>query len=367
MKYDLREIGEEFQVPGAFVSAIPYGSGYINDTFAVSYNHRGKRARYIHQRINSYVFKEPERVMDNILRVTEHLQRKLRDSSFAGGAQQCLRLVLAEDGRCYHCDPEGNFWRTYRFIEGARTYDIVDTPDLAVEAAKQFGRFITMLADLPGERLHETIPHFHDTSKRFRAFEVALEEDVLDRVDVCRTEVDFALRRRDITSVLEDLRDRGEMPERIVHNDTKVNNVMIDEITGVGLCVVDLDTVMPGLGVCDFGDLVRTSTSPALEDEIDLSKVSLRMEMFHALVKGFHRTAGDFLTPVEVAHLSFSGKLIAFELGLRFLTDYLDGDHYFKIDRPEHNLDRCRTQFRMVELMEQQDLAMEKVVAGVFS
>jgi Ser/Thr protein kinase RdoA (MazF antagonist) len=231
----------------------------------------------------------------------------------------------------------------------------------AFQAAKAFGEFQKHLVDLPGKRLCETIPDFHNTPKRFEAFEKALNADSQNRAKSAKAEIEFAIKHKDVSSLLLSLCKEGKIPERITHNDTKLNNVLLDDKTGEAVCVIDLDTVMPGLALYDFGDLVRTSTSPAAEDEKDLGKVKMQMHMYKALVEGYMSTAKDFLTKTEIGHLAFSGKLITLEIGLRFLTDYLSGDTYFKIHRDGHNIDRCRTQFKLVSLIEEQEEEMNRI------
>jgi Phosphotransferase enzyme family len=217
---------------------------------------------------------------------------------------------------------------------------------------------------LPGGRLHETIPAFHDTRKRFGALQQAIAKDHYNRARSARPEIEFALRRAGLVGVILDAMAKGKIPERVTHNDTKFNNVMLDTLTGEAKCVVDLDTVMPGCALYDFGDMVRTTTSPTLEDELDLSKVKMNLPIFKQLAEGYLATAGAFLTKAEKSLLAFSGKLITFEIGMRFLTDFLSGDTYFRIHRPDHNLDRCRTQFKLVASIEQQEAAMQKFVDG---
>jgi aminoglycoside phosphotransferase (APT) family kinase protein len=247
----------------------------------------------------------------------------------------------------------------YRFIERARTYDTVGSPQQAFQAAKAFGQFQKMLVDLPAPQLHDTIPDFHNTPKRFMAFERTLAADAADRAVLAKPEIDFAFAHQSIAGVLLD----AHLPERVTHNDTKFNNVMLDDAAGEGICVVDLDTVMPGLALYDFGDMVRTATSPADEDEPDLSKVTMQFPMFEALARGYLSSAGNFLTQSERQYLAFAGKLITFEQGIRFLTDYLAGDTYYKVHRDGHNLDRCRTQFKLVESIEQQEEKMDLLVS----
>jgi hypothetical protein len=358
MNYDLNKIFEHFSIEGRFVVASPYGNGHINDTFAATVQQQDEQVRFLFQRINHDVFKNPERLMDNIRRVTQHQQLKLGEHPEAH--RRSLKLVLCRDGELCHRDSHGNYWRCYDFIEKATTFDVVETPEQAYQAAKIFGQFQNDLVDLQGERLFETIPDFHNTPKRFSDLLLAIESDPCNRASKVRKEIEFALTRESITGTLLELSTDGEIPERITHNDTKLNNLMIDDETGEGICVIDLDTVMPGLPLYDFGDMVRTATSAALEDETDLSKVTMQIHLYEALIKGYLSSAGEFLTPAEKSHLAFSGKLLTFETGIRFLTDYLDGDVYFKSHRPGHNLDRCRNQFKLVTSIEEQEDAMSR-------
>ena len=356
LKHDVRAVARHFEIHGDFLSAKPYGSGHINDTYCVVFDQGGARVRYIFQRINHAVFKNPPLLMENIRRVTEHLARKSGSDPLV--TRRMLTLIPARDGKPYHCDDQGNYWRVYIFIERARTFDAVESTLQAFQAARAFGQFQQLLADLPSPRLHDTIPDFHHTPRRFAALEKAIAADAMNRAKLAGPEIEFALGRESITGVLLD----AKLPERVTHNDTKFNNVMLDDATGEGICVIDLDTVMPGLALYDFGDMVRTTTSPAKEDERDLSKVTMQFPMFEALVRGYLSTASGFLTAAEKKLLPFSGKLITFEIGLRFLTDFLAGDTYFKIHREGHNLDRCRTQFKLVESIEEQESATCKLV-----
>jgi len=355
--HDVRAVARNFHLLGEFRSAAPYGSGHINDTYAVVFDQGGAPMRYILQRINHNVFKNPVALMENVARVTAHLGAKLGDKE--DFSRRTLTLVPARDGRPYYVDPEGNHWRAYIFIEKARTYDAIESPVQAFEAAKAFGEFQCLLSDLPAPRLHDTIPGFHHTPQRFARLEQAIERDVANRAALAKADIAFAIARKNTVDVLL----KSGAPERVTHNDTKINNVMLDDATGKGICVIDLDTVMPGLALYDFGDMVRTTTSPAKEDERDLSKVQVRMPMFEALVRGYTASAGGFLTQAEKDHLVFAGKLITFTIGIRFLTDFLEGDTYFKVHREGHNLDRTRTQFKLVECIERQEDAMNAVVA----
>ncbi len=278
-----------------------------------------------------------------------------------------LTLVPTVDGKDYFVDSKGDYWRTYVFVEGALGVDVVENTNQAYEVARAFGEFQCLLADLPG-RLVETIPEFHHTRSRFDALRQAIDEDVLGRAADVQAEIDFAMAREEMVDVVVDLMAAGEIAERVTHNDTKLNNVLIDTVTGKAACVIDLDTVMPGSVLYDFGDMVRTTTNLAAEDEQDLSKVEMDIDYFEALVKGYLETASGFLTAKERELLPFSGRLISFEIGLRFLTDYLQGDVYFKTHREGQNVDRCRKQFKMVESIERQMDAMQKIVAdGVAS
>ncbi len=362
MAHDIATIFAGFDIPGNFHSAIPYGSGHINDTYAVTADQAGRQVRYIVQRINHNIFKDPRSLMENIARVTAHQHRKLQASGVTDTSRRALTLLPSRDQLPYYTDTNGNFWRTYLFIENAKTYDAIESPDQAREAAKAFGNFQKQVTDIPGGRLIETIPDFHHTPKRFDTLVAAIEADAMNRAASVRKEIDFVLERADVTKVLIDLQTSGAIPERVTHNDTKLNNVMLDCDSQEGICVIDLDTVMPGLALYDFGDMVRTATSPRPEDELDLSLITMQMPMFKALVDGYLTSAHDFLLPAERGQLAFSGKLITLEIGIRFLTDYLQGDHYFKIKREHHNLDRCRTQFRLVQCIEEQEDAMNEVV-----
>jgi hypothetical protein len=327
LKHDVRAVARHFQITGEFLEAAPYGSGHINDTYRVVFDQAGTTTRYILQRINHNIFKNPAALMENIQRVTAHLARK------AGGerdfSRRVLTLVPARDGGSCHRDEQGNHWRACLFIEKARTFDAVESAPQAFQAAKAFGKFQKLLADLPAPRLNDTIPGFHDTPKRFAALEKAIEADVVNRAKLAQPEIEFALRHKAICGALLD----AKLPERVTHNDTKFNNVMLDDATGEGLCVIDLDTVMPGLAAYDFGDMVRTTTSPAKEDERDLSRVRMQFPMFEALARGYLSSAGEFLTPAEKTFLPFGGELITFTIGIRFLMDFLSGDTYFKVHR----------------------------------
>jgi Ser/Thr protein kinase RdoA (MazF antagonist) len=348
-----------FQFRGELVSVTPYGSGHINDTYCAVFDDAGVTVRYVLQRINDRIFKNPVTLMENIERVTLHLADKMAGE--ADRERRVLGLIPDRDGRLWHLDADGGYWRAYQFVEGARTYDAVVTTEQAYQAARAFGRFQQLLVDLPAPRLHDTIVDFHHTPKRFAALEETIVADPAGRCALAGPEIEFALAHG---AVANGLLGAG-LPERVTHNDTKFNNVMLDDVTGEGICVIDLDTVMPGLALYDFGDMVRTTTSSTMEDERDVSKVTMQFPMFEALVRGYLSAAGGFLTKAEREHLVMSSKVITFEQGVRFLRDYLAGDPYYKVHREGHNLDRCRTQFRLVESIELQEAEMERLVRAV--
>ena len=330
-------LSDAFAIAGEFLHCDVINSGHINMTFRATYRKPdGTTRRYIFQRVNDAVFPCPKDVMHNVEKVTNHIRWKML-RVLKTPFRQTLNLYSARGGRKYLEIPGSGFWRCYNCIENTHTFDVADHPRQAYEAARAFGAFQQLLCDMNPEDIHETIPFFHHTRRRF------------DHLDV-----------------LLDLQERGELPVRIVHNDTKINNVMLDRETDKAVCVIDLDTVMPGSVLYDFGDMVRTMTSPAAEDEENLDKTFLRMPMFEAVVKGYLESARDFITPQEVSKLAFSGLLITLETGIRFLTDYLEGDVYFKTKKERHNLHRARTQLRLVESMEEQMPEMEECVRKCF-
>ncbi len=358
---DLAAVASAFPLLGQFRSGMPYGSGHINDTFAVVFDQAGTSVRYILQRINQRVFKDVPALMQNISRVTAHATRKVAARG-DDASRRALTLVPTREGGPCHRDAEGNWWRCYLFVEGARTYDLIENERQAREAARAFGEFQRLLVDLPGGRLHETIANFHHTRSRFEALQQAAAQDTHGRAAAVAAELEFVRARESQVDRLLELQAAGELPERITHNDTKLNNVMIDDATQEGVCVIDLDTVMPGLALYDFGDMVRSATNAAAEDERDLSRVRARLSVFEALVDGYLAAARPFLNEAEIAQLVFSGRLITLEVGLRFLTDFLAGDVYFKTKRPGHNLDRARNQFALLRSLEAEAAEMEAIV-----
>jgi hypothetical protein len=360
----LQSIAEQFSIEGGFQEGRPYGSGHIHDTYLVVVR-QDRASRFILQCINDFIFPEPAELMENVLRVTLHLYEKIKAAGTDDQERSCLRVVPAKDGKPFVVDEKGKYWRAFRFIEGARSYDTADTRGVAFEAAAAFGRFQKLVADLPGGRLHEMIPGFHDTEKRFRSLEEAAERDAAGRAKSCRDELAFAKERRALASAVTELVRTGRVPERITHNDTKLDNVLFDSRTRKALCVVDLDTVMRGTVLNDFGDMVRTSVSPAPEDGTDLEKVFVREPVFEELARGYLSEARGFINETEAKSLVLSGKLITFEQGIRFLTDYLNGDTYYKVKHARHNLDRCRNQFTLVRSIEENERALGRIIEGI--
>lgn len=349
----IEEASAGFQFEGRLVSTEPNENGHINDTFLLRFiDEDGKEHKRILQRMNKSVFKQPVELMENIMNVTSYLQNII-DKNGGDPKRETLNVIPALDGKPYYCDSEGEYWRSYRFIEDTICYDLVENPEDFYQSGLSFGNFQRLLAEYPAETLHETIVGFHDTRARFQVFKKAVEDDVCGRAASVRPEIAFVLNHEHLATVFAELQDRGELPIRVTHNDTKLNNILIDKNTKKGICVIDLDTVMPGLAMNDFGDAIRFGASTALEDEPDLTKVSCSMELYEAFTKGFIEGCGGRLTEKEIDLMPMGAKVMTFECGMRFLTDYLQGDVYFKIHREGQNLDRCRTQFKLVEDMEQ--------------
>ncbi len=321
--------------------SVPYGNGHINDTYLVT-----ECPKYILQKINTSIFTNPDGVMNNIEAVTIHIKKKLVEAG-RNPERETLTVIKTKEGNNYYRDENDNCYRMYKFIDGAVSYDNIDSREILRSAAKSFGEFQSMLADFPADTLHESIKDFHNTPKRFQNLKNAISNNKAGRLDFVKDEVDFALSfENEIDKVTTGIAD-GSIPLRVTHNDTKINNVLIDPITKKGVAVIDLDTVMPGSLLYDFGDGLRTGGAMASEDETDLSKVGLNTELFESYVEGFLDGIGDRICEKELKLLPYSVFLLTYECGIRFLTDYLDGDTYFKIHRPNHNLDRARTQFAM--------------------
>lgn len=361
-KTDYEKIAKHFDFEGEFIEAGSYGQGHINDTFKVRFKKSdGNIKRYILQRINTSIFKTPEKLMENIVNVTDHLRAKIIE---AGGnpERETLNLVRTLDGGFCYKSENGEYWRGYIFIEGAKSYQVVENLSHFYNFGKALGKFQRFLSDFPVAKLYETIPDFHNTEKRFKNFIESVNKNASNRLKNAMPEVRFVMDREEDTGILTNLIRQGALPLRVTHNDTKFNNVLIDDVTGEGICLIDLDTVMPGLSLYDFGDAIRSGANPAEEDETDLSKVCMDLKLFESFVKGYLETAGKYLTRAEIEYLPFAAKLMTFECGMRFLADYLDGDIYYKIQRENHNLDRARTQFKMVADMENKSEEMKEIV-----
>ena len=346
------DAADRFELGGRIVSAVPFGSGHINDTFALTVEKPASDAsvRFVLQRINPHVFPDPLAVMDNIVRVTRHLKEKYAILPDAG--RRVLTVVPTKQAKPCMFDEEGACWRCYRMIERAGTVDAVREPAQARAASFAFARFARDLSDLPPPRLHETIPAFHDTPARLRALDAITAEDRLGRAASAARELAEINAMRHLAPLVTDEFASGTIPERIVHNDTKINNVMLDDATGEAVCVIDLDTVMPGLAPYDFGDLVRVAANPAREDAGMLGDLKARRDMYDACADGFLEGFGGYLTAQEIRLMPVAGAVITFELAVRFLSDYLDGDRYFKTARPGHNLERARTQIALARSLE---------------
>lgn len=348
----LNEALAAYDFGGQLVGAVRYGSGHINDTFVV-HTQPGEDPcrRFILQRISSAAFKHPDEVMANIVGVTSFLGEKIKE---AGGnpARETMSVWATKSGENFYTDSEGGAWRVYPFVEDTICLQKAETPELFAASARAFGKFQRMLKDYPADTLYETIPKFHDTEDRLAKLKAAVAADVMGRVKEVGPELKFVQEREaDCSVALSALRD-GRLPLRVTHNDTKLNNILIDRGSGEGICVIDLDTVMPGLAINDFGDSIRFGANHSAEDERDLTKVNFDLELFDVYAAGFLEGAGGALTETELDYLPWGAKLMTLECGIRFLTDYLEGDHYFRIHREGQNLDRCRTQFKLVSDME---------------
>ena len=335
-----------------------YGNGHINDTFLVA-----KDKKYILQRMNTAVFPRPEELMENIIAVAEHIRKK----ATADIERATLVVVPTLDGRNYYRDSENGFWRVYEFTEGTLTKERVESANDFYTCAKAFGKFQQMLADFPADKLYEPIANFHNTPKRYENLMKAVKADKCGRLKSVIAEVEFAKEREEFCKTLEKARENGSLPLRVTHNDTKLNNILFDKTTGEPVCVIDLDTVMPGYSVNDFGDSIRFGANTAVEDETDLSKVSLDLELFELYAKGFIEGCGGSLTETEIELLPVGAMMMTLECGMRFLTDYLEGDTYFKIHRENHNLDRARDQFALVADMEKKLPQMREIIKNIIN
>jgi hypothetical protein len=360
---NLAGVAANFSIKGTFANARTFGSGHIHDTFLIK-TREHDCPDYILQRINHAIFRDVPRLMENIVRVTAHIRAKLNAIPGAEPEREVLTVIPAADGCYIYQDGEGSYWRCYLFIDRHRSFDLVDSPERACEGGKHFGRFLKLLADFPDPPLHETIPDFHNVEFHLREFSEVLLADPCRRAGEVAVEIAFIRERAEAMKIILRLGQAGRIPLRITHNDTKFNNILFDE-RGRGLCIIDLDTVMPGYVHYDFGDAIRSGANRAREDEPDLDRVEMNIALFAGYAKGFLASLRGCLTEQETSHLAFSAKLLAFLIGLRFLSDYLAGDHYFKIKCPSHNLQRARVQFRLLESMERQFTQMEDIISNL--
>jgi hypothetical protein len=348
MEPNISEIVKHFRTKGEFLSFEKNTIGHINDSYRVTTS-AGDHPGYFLQWINNYIFKDIEGLMNNISAVTSHLAEKLKENENLNF--QVLEIVPCKNGMMFFHDPEGQYWRMYTYIDKMHVYDVVDNNNIAFEGGNAFGTFMWLLADLPADRLHETIPDFHNMGKRLDAFYKSIITDPADRVKVIGREIDFVKKRAGQMLTIPEMINQGKLPRRITHNDTKFNNILFDS-SEKAICIVDLDTVMPGSILFDFGDAIRTVANTAVEDERNLSKVDINLSIYEAYTKGFIKSLKHTLTDTEINNLAFSARFMTYIIGLRFLTDFVDGDLYFRTHSAEHNLDRAKVQFRLLEKME---------------
>lgn len=360
--YNCSEIAEKFNFEGRLINSELHICGHINATHILNFKGTdGTIKRYILQRINNEVFPNVKELMNNILMVTKHIAEKVREEN-GDPMRESLNLILTKDGKSYYKTEDGDYFRAFDFIEGAKTYMMVEHPMDFYKCGKALGKFQKQLSDFPAEKIYEIIPNFHNTEKRFDDFLEAVKNDSVGRVKDVQKEINYIMDRKGCTSVLVNLLAEGKLPLRVTHNDTKFNNIMIDDVTGEGICVIDLDTVMPGTLLYDYADSVRSGATTALEDEVDLDKVNFDMNLFELFTKGFLESLGNSITEEEVKNLAFSVKVITLELAMRFLMDHINGDVYFQVHRPNHNLDRARNQLKLLSDIESRLDEMNEVV-----
>lgn len=357
--FDISFIQDSFSIGGSFVGSERKNDGNINSTFVLKFSDGAVTEKYTLQRINTNVFKKPDELMENIVGVTAHIRKK--------GGMKTLDFLPCRDGKYYCVDSVGNYWRIYRYVDNVYTCNIIDSAEVFRSAGEAFGRFQSILSDYPIDTLYETIPDFHNTASRLEKLKNSVSADVVGRAASVRDEISFILDREEDACVLGRLTKNGELPVRVTHNDTKLNNILFDRDTDRGICIIDLDTVMPGLSLYDFGDSIRFGASTAAEDEPDTDKISLDLNLFRAYTEGYLSSAGGSLTDREKELLPFSAKLMTLELAIRFLTDYLDGDTYFKTDYEAHNLVRARAQIKLVGDIEKKLGEMQNITADAVS
>ncbi len=355
----LSVITDKFNLKGDFIQAIPTGSGHINDTYLVTTTSE----KYILQRVNHNVFKNVDRMNQNIIKALVHLNEKQNTSN--DNRFRDLEIILTNVGKNHFKDANGDYWRMMNFVSDSTSFDVAEKPETAYEAAKAYGYFQKQLIDLNPDDFFPVIKDFHNLEMRMNNFYKVLDGDPADRNQYAKEEIEFVKAHEEISHKLKELLNNNQIPIRVTHNDTKINNVLLDKNTLKGISVIDLDTVMPGTVLFDFGDMIRTFTSPAEEDETDLSKVVLRLDIFEAMATGYLSELKELLTKTEINNLVFGGKIMTFMIGLRFLTDYLEGDVYYKTSRENHNLDRCRTQFKLLSEIINKETALEQIIKDI--
>ena len=359
----IEKVVAAFDVEGKVVEYIPFGNGHINDTRLVTMDNG---VQYVLQRINKNVFKRPDLLMENYVGVTKFIRKKIEEM---GGdpLREVLNAIPAKDGKPFTIDEEGQYWRLLVYVTESMSYDKVERPEQFYDSAVSFGDFQYMLRDYPAETLHETIVNFHNTPDRFRQLTEAIENDAKGRLAEVQAEVEFAKAREEFAGTLERARAEGKLPLRVTHNDTKLNNILFDDETNEGICVIDLDTIMPGFSLYDFGDAIRFGGNTTREDDDNLDNVNISLELFESYAEGFLSASAKALTIDEVENLAFSAKLMTLECGIRFLSDYLDGDVYFRTHYAEHNLVRARNQFKLVYEIEQNMDEMNDIVMKIYN
>lgn len=349
INFDFNKIISNFKLPSSYTSLQTLNNGHINNTYLLSYPEKSES--YIIQNINTYVFKNPEYIMQNIKHVTSFIKQKYIASGVIPHGR-VLEFLNAKDGNNFCYDDDGLFWRAYKFVDNSSTYDLIDSPDLLYNVGAGFGEFQRLLIDFPIGKLHETIPNFHNTKLRMKDFFEAVAQDEAGRASFVQKEINFFRERAELASRLIDMQENGTLPLRVTHNDTKANNILIDNTTGKAVCVIDLDTVMPGLTAYDFGDAIRYAANTEAEDSTEFSKVALNFDYYKAFAKGFITASKGHFTKAEIESMAWGARIITIELASRFLADYLNGDKYFKIHRPNHNLDRAKNQIALALDME---------------
>lgn len=361
----IKNISSNFDIPGEIINYGEISVGHINKTYFIVYSNNGLNKKYLLQNINTEVFKNPKELMSNVIKVTSFLRNKI-EANGGDPERETLTVFPTKSGENCYFAPDGACWRVYNFVENSFSYDSIEYPELFYSVGEAFGGFLGLLSDFPMDDLYETIPDFHDTRKRVGAFEDAVNADVKSRAAEAAAEIEYVRSVKDRTGIIVDLLKDNKIPLRVTHNDTKLNNVMFDSLTKKAMCVVDLDTVMPGSSLYDFGDAIRYGANTGAEDEKDLSKVNLDIELYRQYIRGYLSKAAKSLNECEVENLPLSSWMMTFECGMRFLTDYLNGDTYFGISYPEHNLDRCRSQFKLAQDIDKNFDLLKEITAAAY-